>query len=264
MKQKFINFFKKNKKSLLNMCIALATLITISFLSMLIFMAFDIIYFDDGIKFNTEIFNSFKNSWYGWLVFIGIQILFTILLCFVPGMSMALILLCQTMYERAWQAFAISFISVMISSTVMYLLGRFGGYRVCARILGDEDCEKATKLLKKGSIFFPFMMLFPIFPDDALVMMAGTIKMSPKWFIPSIIIGRGIGIATIIFGLSIVPFDKFTSPWHWVIFVLACAVFVFAVFFLAYKFNKMMNKRAAKKEHETSADNCNTENSSVS
>ena len=46
------------------------------------------------------------------------------------------------------------------------------------------------------------MMMFPIFPDDALVMIAGTLKMKLRWFIPSIVIGRGIGIAAIVFGFS--------------------------------------------------------------
>ena len=92
------------------------------------------------------------------------------------------------------------------------------------------------------------MMLFPIFPDDALVMIAGTLKMSLKWFIPSIIIGRGIGVATIVFGLTSIPYDKFTTVWHWIGFILICAAAIFTVFFLAHKFNKFMEKRNAPKE----------------
>jgi membrane protein YqaA with SNARE-associated domain len=82
-----------------------------------------------------------------------------------------------------------------------------------------------------------------MFPDDALVMVAGTLKMSLKWFIPSIVIGRGIGVATIIFGLSIVPFDKFTAWWHWVLFILACAIGIALVFLAASKFNKHLEKK---------------------
>ena len=70
----------------------------------------------------------------------------------------------------------------------MYILGRFGGYKLCVKLLGEEDCNKSLDLLEtKSTIFFPLMMLFPVFPDDALVMIAGTIKMKLKWFIPSII-----------------------------------------------------------------------------
>jgi uncharacterized membrane protein YdjX (TVP38/TMEM64 family) len=111
-------------------------------------------------------------------------------------------------------------------------------------MLGEKDCEKASELLNnKGAVFFPLMMMFPIFPDDALVMIAGTLKMSLKWFIPSIVIGRGIGIAMIVFGLGNIPYDKFTTPWHWIAFVLICAALVVLVLFLAYKFNKFLEKK---------------------
>ena len=166
------------------------------------------------------------------------------LLCVIPGAAMAFIFLSQTIYPVAWQAFLLSFSSVMISSTVMYIVGRFGGYKICTKLLGEEDCEKSLGLLRdKGTVFFPLMMMFPIFPDDALVMVAGTLKMSLKWFIPSIIVGRGVGIATVVFGFAIVPFEKFTSVWHWIGFVFLCLVFLFIVFFFANKFNKMLEKR---------------------
>jgi uncharacterized membrane protein YdjX (TVP38/TMEM64 family) len=133
----------------------------------------------------------------------------------------------------------------------MYLTGRFGGYMICTKLLGEEDCKKASKLLNdKGLVFFPLMMLFPIFPDDALVMIAGTLKMSLKWFIPSIVICRGIGIATIIFGLSSVPFELFTTPWHWIGFILAVAALIIGIFFLAFKFNNFLESRNAQESKE--------------
>ena len=89
-------------------------------------------------------------------------------------------------------------------------------------------------------------MMFPVFPDDALTMVAGTLKMSLKWFIPSIVIGRGIGVVTIIFGLSLVPFDKFTAWWHWVLFILLCALLIVVVFFCANRFNKYLENKNKK------------------
>jgi len=86
-------------------------------------------------------------------------------------------------------------------------------------------------------------MMFPTFPDEALTMIAGTLKMSLKWFIPSIVIGRGIGIAGITFGLTAIPFDKFTSPLHWIIFILLCAVFMVGVLYGAHRINVAMEKR---------------------
>ncbi len=240
-------FIRKYKKDILKILLALIALILFSALATVILIACGVLYYDDGVQFNAHIFDSFTNSWVGGLLFIVLQIICTTVLCFLPGTTMMFIVLGQTLYEEPWQAFLIVFIGVVISSTAMYLVGRFGGYKLCTKLLGEEDCEKATSLLRnKGSVFFPIMMLFPMFPDDALVMISGTLKMKLGWFFPSIIVGRGVGIATIIFGLSIVPFDKFTEWWHWAVFVAICAVLCVAVFIFALKFNRFMEKRSKK------------------
>ena len=230
----------------------LLIVLTISVAAMLLLRAFGIIYYtDDGMQLNGELFDDFTTSWYGAVIIILLQIVITNLLCFIPGASMAFIMLISAMYENPWFAFLISFTGVMLSSTIMYVLGRVGGYAICKKMLGEDDCNKASELLNhKGVIYFPLMMMFPIFPDDALVMIAGTLKMSLKWFVPSIVFGRGIGIATIIFGLGSVPFDKFTSVWHWILFILGCAVLIFAVLYAAHRFNKFMERKRQAAEAE--------------
>lgn len=238
------DFLVKNKRAIFSILVIIISVIAISFITALILFAADIIKLDDGIHFNEQIFIKFKDSVYGWLIFILLQAVLTILLCAIPGISMAFIILSGVLYPNPWEAFLLSFSSVLISSLGMYIFGRLGGHMLCEKILGKEDCEKALGLLRdKGSIYFPLMMLFPIFPDDALVMIAGTIRMTLKWFIPSILIGRGIGIATIVFGFSIIPFDKFTTPLHWIVFILICAVLILLVFFFANKFNNYIEKR---------------------
>ena len=242
-------FLKKNKKLIVNAIILLMIFLLISLVSLLILWAFDVVYLDDGIQINIEMFERFRSSWYGNLIILGVQVVLTTLLCFVPGFSMAFIMLVQALYASVWQAFLIAFAGVMLSSLIMYLTGRFGGYRLCKKILGEKDCERASELLNhKGAVFFPLMMMFPMFPDDALVMVAGTLRMSLKWFIPSIVFGRGIGVVTIVFGLGTVPYDKFTTPWHWIGFISAWAVFLVAVFYAAYRFNKYLEKRNKKED----------------
>ena len=232
------------KKILLNTLMILGVLLASAGISILILSAFNVISFDDGLTFNPNLFESFKNSWYGWLIFILFQAALTILLCIVPGVSMAFIILCSTIYEAPWQAFIISFVSVLMSSLIMYLLGRSGGYKLCIKMLGEEECNKSLDLLEtKSTIFFPLMMLFPVFPDDALVMIAGTIKMKLKWFIPSIILGRGIGIATIVFGFSLIPFESFTSLYDWIVFITVCVVWIFVIFHFANKLNKKLESK---------------------
>ena len=236
--------FKTKYQKITKVLLTLLTFVLISLFSMLLLYLFGVIYFDDGIQINKELFDYFANKWYGFVIIILAQVIITSLLSFVPGASMAFIMLLQTLYDNPYVAFAVAFSGVLLSSLMMYLIGRFGGYNLGKKIIGEEDCRKASELLNnKGLIYFPMMMMFPVFPDDALVMVAGTLKMSLKWFVPSIIFGRGIGVVTIVFGLSIVPFDKFTSIWHWVLFILICALGIFAIFFAANKFNKYLEKK---------------------
>jgi uncharacterized membrane protein YdjX (TVP38/TMEM64 family) len=240
-------FLRKNKRLITRSLLTLGILVLFSFFAAILLIAFDVLYYDGGIQFNVHIFDAFASSWVGILLFFVLQVICTTVLCFLPGTTMMFIVLGQTLFPEPLKAFLIVFSGVIVSSTAMYLTGRFGGYRLCVRMLGKEDCDRSIELLReRGTVFFPVMMLFPVFPDDALVMISGTLKMKLGWFFPSILFGRGIGIATIIYGLSIVPFEKFTEPWHWIVFVITVAVLVVAVFLFALRFNKFMEKRNKK------------------
>ncbi len=241
------NFLKKYEK-IVKILLILLTFVLISVATTVVLSLFGIIYFEGGdMQINVELFDAFKTTWYGCILIILIQVVITSLLSFVPGASMAFIMLLQALYNNPILAFIVALSGVFLSSFMLYVIGRFGGYNLCKKLLGEKDCEKASDLLNnKGLIFFPVMMLFPMFPDDALTMVAGTLKMSLKWFIPSIVIARGIGVATIIFGLSFVPFDKFTTVWHWIAFILICAIGIAIVFFLAAKLNKYLANKNAK------------------
>lgn len=243
-----IKINKKHLNLILKGLSLVGILVAISLASLLILSAFGIVSYNDGLVLNEALFSDFSNSWYGWMIIIIIQIVFTTLLSVIPGSSMAFIILLKSIYDEPWQAFLVAFLGVMITSFMLYVVGRVGGYAICKKLLGEEDCERSIILLNKGTVFFPAMMMLPVFPDDALVMVAGTMKMKLAWFVPSIVIGRGIGITTIVFGLSLVPFDKFTSIWHWVIFIIGCALLIAVVFFIAYRFNRyLQNKKTADK-----------------
>ena len=250
-------FFKRNRKGLLKLCGALAGVFALSLIALFVLILTGVLYYDDGIQVQIHIFDAFRDSFVGWLIFVLLQAVLTMLLCFIPGISMAFIILSNQLYTDDFAAFLLSFTSVMISSFVMYYIGRFGGYRICEQFLGKEDCVKATELLRnKGTVYFPLMMTMPAFPDDALIMIAGTSKMSMKWFAPSIIIGRGFGVFTIIFGLALVPFESFTRPYDWFVFITACAFWGVAILKGARWLNKKMEqKRNVIKEQGQSGKN---------
>lgn len=243
------SFFSKNKTTLLHALYIVLGVVAVSVASLLVLFLCGVIRFEDGLTFNAELFLAFKSSWYGWVAFTLVQTILSMLLCVIPGAAMALTLLSMAIFDPL-QAFIVSFISAQLASYALYALGRFGGYKLCVKFLGGEDCEKALTMLRnRGTVYFPLLMALPTFPDEALTMIAGTIKMSLKWFVPSIVIARGIGIATITFGLGSIAFSKFGTI-HWIVFVLGCIAATVGVLYLAHKLNVSMEKRRLAAEAE--------------
>ncbi len=252
--KKIIDFIKSKKETLVKFGVLALIVAGVTGLTLLILYLANVITFDGGLNFNIELFEQFKNTWYGAVLIVVLQTVLTMVLCFVPAISMAFIVLISTLYPDPLTAFALSFASVMLSSAILYILGRFGGYKLCVKLLGKEDCDKSLDLLRNnGTVYFPLMMMFPIFPDDALVMIAGTIKMKLAWFVPSIVIGRGIGIFTIVYGLDIIPFDQFTGIYDWFLLITACAFWLIIIFYLAGKLNKKLSDKR-KAEESASAE----------
>ena len=238
------DFFERHKKTLLSLLRILIAVALLSLLALALLLLIGIVYIEDGIQVNLALFEKWRSSPLGVLIIIGVQVLVTTFLCFLPGTTMTFLVLLPLLYERLWQAFLISFVGTLLSSIAMYAVGRFGGRPLCERFLGREDTEKAFSLLRdRGTVYFPLMMLFPMFPDDALVMISGTMGMRLSWFIPSIVIGRGIGIASIIFGFGSIPYERFTTVWHWIAFVLITAAMVLSLFFAAHRLNQHLNRK---------------------
>ena len=237
---------KENKTTILKLLALLLAIVVISVITLAVLFATNVLTYDDGFVFNAELLGRFTGEWYGFIVLMAIQITLSIFLCAIPGVAAAFVMLsAQVLYNgRPWMAFLFSYSCVIIGSTVLYIIGRVGGYRICEKMLGKEDCEKSLELLRtRGTVYFPLMMMFPIFPDDALVMIAGTTRMKLSWFIPSIVVCRGVGAATIVFGMELIPFDRFTGPYDWIILITVCFFWIKQLFVIANKIDRYFVKK---------------------
>ena len=141
--------------------------------------------------------------------------------------------------------FLICLASVVITSVVMDLIGRFGGNKAIIKILGREEYEEAKDLIKeKGMVYVPVMYLLPIFPDDAICMVSGATKMNFWVHLIEIILCRGIGCATIIFGVQIIPSEvsSFTStnPLDYMRVGLIIIAYLCLLLFLTRKIDKWL------------------------
>lgn len=207
---KFFHISKEKAKKLLKIAIVLSVIASISIILYFVLRHFG---FTDVDKLK-----GILQKFGGWsiVVYIVARVLCTIFLSFMPACSMMFDLLSLAAFDYLppFVIFLICFTSVIITSVVMDLIGRFGGNKAIIRMLGKEDYEEAKDLIQeKGMVYVPVMYLLPIFPDDAICMVSGATKMNFWVHLLEIVLCRGIGCATVIFGVQIIPTEvsKFTS-----------------------------------------------------
>lgn len=163
------------------------------------------------------------------LIFMLLQLLQTTILqipSFIITISGAII------FGR-WKAFLLSYIAVMIGSIIMFFIGRKAGRKFLNWIIGKDNTEKWLEKMTNGKYLYFLMMLFPLFPDDILCVVAGLTKMSFKFFLITNFIARGLGIGcTVFFGSgAVIPF----YGWGLIVWVII-AILIGILFYLSVKF----------------------------
>lgn len=187
-----------------------------------------------------------------WLVFLVIQVFTTVVLCFVPATTTTFTTLGIVLFGSNVKTYLIVFSGIFISSIIMDLIGRIGGSRVIIKLIGKEEYENALGLLKeKGMVYVPFMYLLPLFPDDALCMCVGATKINFWVHSLEILLCRGIGCATMVFGINLIPNEiatfSSTNLWDYIVVITILAFWVIILFkiarFIDKKLTKYFNKR---------------------
>jgi len=96
-------------------------------------------------------------------------------------------------------AFVLSLLSILMGSFFAYFLGRTFGEKLLTWAIGKKKTLQLQNLSKKGNIIFFLMMLFPLFPDDILCIMAGVSNMNFRFFLMTNLVTRTIGIFCLCF-----------------------------------------------------------------
>ena len=183
---------------------------------------------------------------FSFLIFILLQILQTTILQ-IPAIFVTI---AGALIFGRWPAFIMSYIAVMIGSLIMFWIGRKAGRKFLNWLVGEETANKWIDRMSNGKYLFFLMMLFPLFPDDILCVVAGLTKMSFPFFFWTNILARGLGIAcTVFFGSgAIIPFHG----WGLIVWGILI-VLVIILFYLSVKYKdkideiiKLMFKRKLK------------------
>lgn len=218
-----IVFALLKKDSLMKSCFSLSI---VALIIIAIFTAFNLLgvfeNFSDSDKVK-DLILSYGGA--GYIIFALLEILNIVVLP-IPALILHL---AGVAIFGAWQAFLISYISVLIGSFISFFIGRIFGKRVVEWCIGKELTEKYSKVLgDRGYFAFILMQILPFFPDDILCMVAGLSSMKLLHFTIAMVLIRPIYIATVcFFGTgSVIPFSGWGIPVWIAIFVVLTIVFV--------------------------------------
>ncbi|MCR5741896.1 MAG: VTT domain-containing protein [Gammaproteobacteria bacterium] len=246
----------ERKKAMLRLTIALAIIIIVS-------VGIYLILKHVGAT-DTNKIKEFVESTGAWsiVVLLSIQIVATTFLSFVPAISMIFTLVSVALFGPTGKAFLVCFTGLVLSSILMDIIGRFGGSKIIEKMVGKKDYEEAQNLVQeKGLVYVPIMYMLPLFPDNAICMVVGATKLKFWIHLIYIVLFRGIGTATIVFGFGILPHDLIDNlkafNWSFIYehifdYIEMITIIVFwaiVVFYLARKVDKFLTKKMnAKRE----------------
>jgi len=135
-------------------------------------------------------------------VYIILYVLQTMFLQFIPATGSMLIIVSVAVFG-SFLGTVISAIAVFATSITMYLIGRSIKKKTAISVLNisNEDFEKATSIVNSttSKIAYPMMMLFPMFPDDVLCVVAGMARLKFKQFLLLTLPARAIGVISFVY-----------------------------------------------------------------
>ena len=185
---------------------------------------------------------------YSYLIFFAVQFL---QVTFLPIPAMVTTIT-GTLIFGPFISFLISFVAVILASLLSFLIGKKLGKKFIIWAIGKEDFDKWSKTLTKGKYAFFLMMLFPLFPDDILCLVAGaTTNMSYSFFITTNLITRPIGILAICYLATgkLIPFSGWGIP-VWICLVVLGIISLILSFKYQNKIEAFFNRLVKKHKNK--------------
>lgn len=229
-----VSFFK-NKSGWLKADLVIIVLVTLFSWGYCLFVIFDLLKYLSNPDDLRELIAS--TGFWAYIIYVLIQFL---QVTFIPVPAIVTTLVGTVLFGPGI-ATILSLIGILLGSLVAFVIGDKLGERVVAWIVGEKNVKKYGNLLyDKGKYMFFLMLLFPVFPDDVLCLIAGMTAMSYRFFLITILITRPIGIVmTCYLGSgTIIPYDE---PWGIAVWAILIILMIIA-FWISYRYkNKIEN-----------------------
>ncbi len=142
--------------------------------------------------------------------------------------------------DSTWILFAVVLSAYLLGVATAYLLGYFFGSKAVKWIASsEEEYEKWKGVLDgKGKWFYFLTVLLPVFPDDVLCLVCGSLRMNfPSFFLANLV-GRSIGLLFMISGLTLIKEASSSFPWAALAWGLALLFSIAAVLFLRFRYGE--------------------------
>jgi len=129
----------------------------------------------------------------GPIVFIGVQIIQVVLPIIPGGITLAV----GPLLFGPWLGFIYNYVGIVIGSLLLFQIGRTFGIPLVETLVPRKIYRKYIDKLngKRWVNLFIIMMVLPIAPDDALILLTSLTKMPFKQFCWILVLSKPIGIA---------------------------------------------------------------------
>lgn len=191
----------------------------------------------------TQLKNIITQSKHSILIYILIQIILLVFLCFVPLLNTSLVVIGISIFGSI-TTFISTLIAVFISNTILFFIGDKWGEKFAIKLIGKEALnETQNKINHKSQFWLPVFFVIPGIPDEALCLVAGMTKMKYWYLILISTIYHSIEIGLFCFiGSGIINWSAL-SIFDWLILTNILII----DFFLLYKFEKYLDNKTKEK-----------------
>ena len=197
-------------------------------------------------------------GFWGYVIYIIIQVAITTIMTFVPATTFTFTLLATGLFGPL-TGFIVSAIGCFLSSMVMFTVGDKLGEPFIDWLIGKDARIKAQNMVSgRATVLVPTMLAFPFFPDDAICMVAGLTKMKYWYFAIVAAVCRTIGVGVTAFlGGDVLNYADF-SILDWFLFINLILIDIILVWKLSTKVEGWLNKRKQLKEKVNDEDDMST------
>lgn len=211
-------------------------LLKVAIITTAILLIFEILFSIDKIN---EFFNSWITSSKGWVVYL---IVWIIMFLQVTILNIPAYVVLSACVGIGMQTLSVTYILVVLSAymcgcVLAYWFGRWFGVKAVRWCAGSqEDFDKWCKVInEKGKGWYLVSVVLPVFPDDLLCIVVGSVKFNFWFYFIANLIGRGIGLVTMLLVLEFIGLTSSEFPYMIIVWGVALLSEIVAYFVVKRK-----------------------------